>query len=455
MYDLGNRLLEKVRTGDEPSTTTFTYDSNGNQLTQTTDGNTKTLTYDVFNHLVRVERQGMVAVYAYRADGLRQSKTVNGHTTTHVWDRGSIILELNGSGAVMNRFSRGAGHLIRSYHHGFYLFNARTDVVQRVDNDGTILHTYRYDAFGNQLNGDAVNTNPFRFAAEYYDFETGFIYLRARFYNPALGRFISEDPYWTIDNMQFGTNPRIMNASLESHTMMPNPWVIMQAGNLFVYCANNPVRFIDPSGNFLKLAVVGGIIGGIRALSNRQQSSTTTTTTRTTTTNPTTTTTTTTRTATTRSTTSGGSTASGTASAGSSNSAASAGSVVNNAAPNVSRSAGVQGQTQGQGSTSAGLTLDGNPVSQSSLRGVNSVTSNQGQQIDIRPSANHSTTTDVSLQGRANSSVDILNRNGDVVTRRWFDANGRQFRDVHFTNHGNSARHPEVPHIHGPFGVMN
>ena len=155
---------------------------------------------------------------------------MNGHTTTHVWDRGSIILEMNGSGAVMNRFSRGVGHLIRSYHHGFYLFNARMDVVQRVDSDGDILHTYRYDAFGNQLNGDSVNTNPFRFAAEYYDFETGFIYLRARFYNPAIGRFISEDPYWTIFNMQSNTE------------------AILQSANLFVFVMNNPVRFIDPSG---------------------------------------------------------------------------------------------------------------------------------------------------------------------------------------------------------------
>ena len=267
-YDLNNRLLTKVRTGDEPSTTTFTYDNNGNQLTQTTDGDTKTLTYDVFNHLVRVERQGMVAVYAYRADGLRQSKTVNGHTTTHVWDRGSIILELNGSGAVMNRFSRGVGHLIRSSHHGFYLFNARTDVVQRVDSNGDILHTYRYDAFGNQQNQDQVNTNPFRFAAEYYDFETGFIYLRARFYNPLTGRMLSEDPHWNIRNMQFG------DIQLMRHgRMLPSHLAIIQAANLFVFALNNPVRFIDPSGLRVVDAlrdfgsgVVDGFVGHYQAL---------------------------------------------------------------------------------------------------------------------------------------------------------------------------------------------
>ena len=71
----------------------------------------------------------------------------------HIWDRGSIILEMNDSGEVINRFSRGVGHLIHSYHHGFYLFNAKTDVVQRVDSNGDILHTYRYDEFSNQLKG--------------------------------------------------------------------------------------------------------------------------------------------------------------------------------------------------------------------------------------------------------------------------------------------------------------
>ena len=236
VYDLNNRLLQKTRTGSNPSVTTFTYDANGNQLTQTTGNSTMTLHYDVFNHLVRVVQGNMVAVYDYRADGLRNSKVVNGHRTTHVWDRGSIILEMNGSGAVVNRFSRGLGHLIHSEHHGFYLFNVRTDVVQRVDNDGNVIHTYRYDAFGNQLNGDETNTNPFRFAAEYYDWETGFIYLRARYYNPAIGRFISEDPHWTIRNMQSSVA------------------AILQSSNLFVYAINNPVRFIDPSGLRIRLA---------------------------------------------------------------------------------------------------------------------------------------------------------------------------------------------------------
>jgi len=48
------------------------------------------------------------------------------------------------------------------------------------DASGAVTRTYRYDAFGNELNQNPNDTNPFRYASEYYDGETGSIYLRAR-----------------------------------------------------------------------------------------------------------------------------------------------------------------------------------------------------------------------------------------------------------------------------------
>jgi len=141
------------------------------------------------------------------------------------------VLELNASNAVINRFSRGGGgRLLRSEHHSWYLHNARGDVVMRVDDLGVVLHVYHYDAFGVEREQDDGNTNPFRFAGEYYDWETGTIYLRARNYNPRTGRFTQEDPFWHTGNMQNG------------------PLAIMQAANLYMYTVHNPVRWIDPSG---------------------------------------------------------------------------------------------------------------------------------------------------------------------------------------------------------------
>ena len=155
---------------------------------------------------------------------------MNGVRTTHVWDGAHMAAELNASGVAVIRFTRGrGGRLIHSQHHGWYLHNARGDVVQRVNGAGATWRAYRYTAFGVELN-PVANPNPFRFAGEYYDAETGRIYLRARFYDPRLGRFTQPDPFWGIHNMQ--------NCPLS----------IMQAGNLFVYTINNPVMWIDPSG---------------------------------------------------------------------------------------------------------------------------------------------------------------------------------------------------------------
>ena len=85
------------------------------------------------------------------------------------------------------------------------------------DAAGTITKNYLYDAFGNEQTEDAADTNPFRYSGEYFDAESGNIYLRNRYYDASTGRFITEDP------IQDGTN-----------------W--------YVYAGNNPVLFIDPFG---------------------------------------------------------------------------------------------------------------------------------------------------------------------------------------------------------------
>jgi len=138
----------------------------------------------------------------------------------------------------MNRFDRGAGQrVIRSEHHGFYLYNARGDVVQRANAAGVVTHSYRYTAFGNELAGNQsaneTSTNPWRYAGEYWDAHRGEYYLRARSFNPRLGRFTQPDPFWNIRNMQRSTA------------------AITQAGNLFMYTMHNPVMWVDPSGLFI------------------------------------------------------------------------------------------------------------------------------------------------------------------------------------------------------------
>ena len=76
-------------------------------------------------------------------------------------------------------------------------------------------------------------------------------------------------------------------------------------------------------------------------------------------------------------------------------------------------------------------------------------TTNLGNEIDITPSDNHTAVSEnPGVKGNPNSSVDILDEQGNVIARRWYDANGNAYRDVDMTNHGNSKTHPEYPHEH-------
>lgn len=77
------------------------------------------------------------------------------------------------------------------------------------------------------------------------------------------------------------------------------------------------------------------------------------------------------------------------------------------------------------------------------------VKTNTGNEIDITPSNNHTTVTEnPGPKGTPDSSVGILDNQGNIATRRWYDSNGNAYRDVDMTNHGNPKTHPEFPHEH-------
>lgn len=108
----------------------------------------------------------------------------------------------------------------------YYTQNAHGDVVNLTDNNGAVTKTYQYDAFGVEKNIDDTDTNAFRYCGEYYDKETATIYLRARYYSPSTGRFISRDSFAGSNN-----DPLSLN--------------------LYTYCHNNPVSGTDSTGHFL------------------------------------------------------------------------------------------------------------------------------------------------------------------------------------------------------------
>ncbi|MCM1008883.1 MAG: DUF6531 domain-containing protein [Ruminococcus flavefaciens] len=215
--------------------TSYTYDANGNQITKTADGKTETNTYDGLNQLIGFTDGETTASYTYGISGLRDSKTVNGVKTTHIWINDQIVVDY-GEHYNADIYVRGT-NLAASYHlhqsnksdYRYYVQNAHGDVVNLTDENGGIAKSYIYDAFGVEKNISDSDTNAFRYCGEYFDAETGTIYLRARYYNPTTGRFISRDS--------------VMGK-------IDDPLSL----NLYTYCHNNPIIGIDPSGHLPKWA---------------------------------------------------------------------------------------------------------------------------------------------------------------------------------------------------------
>ncbi len=252
-YDSDGRLVSEIsNNGSSLLTTSYAYDSNGSLISEN-DGDATTYTYDVWGNMTSAGN----ASYAYNAQGLRISKTVNGSTDNFVLVGGDVWSDSE------NTYLRGL-ELISSDDY-FYLYNIRGDVIQLLNYSGEVVKTYDYDAYGNELSRDLADENPFRYCGEYYDTETGFVYLRARYYDPSVGRFTSKDIHWNPYNSIYGDNPVKTQNSDDCTSYYPDDFAIRQSSNSYAYCGNNPITFNDANGQFFMLATaaVGALIGGI------------------------------------------------------------------------------------------------------------------------------------------------------------------------------------------------
>ncbi len=252
-YDSDGRLVSEIsNNGSSLLTTSYAYDSNGSLISEN-DGDVTSYTYDVWGNMTSAGN----ASYAYNAQGLRISKTVNGSTDNFVLVGGDVWSDSE------NTYLRGL-ELISSDDY-FYLYNIRGDVIQLLNYSGEVVKTYDYDAYGNELSRDLADENPFRYCGEYYDTETGFVYLRARYYDPSVGRFTSKDIHWNPYNSIYGDNPVKTQNSDDCTSYYPDDFAIRQSSNSYAYCGNNPITFNDANGQFFMLATaaVGALIGGI------------------------------------------------------------------------------------------------------------------------------------------------------------------------------------------------
>ncbi len=243
-YDKNNRLLTQT-VGEQ--VTEYLYDANGNQIfIDNSDGTYQMYDYTLLNQQAVMYSNGEQINYTYKPDGLRHSVEMDGETKYQYWSGSQLAYEVNGESESVYYLSlETLGRKVNSSNPEYYLYNVHGDVVQLTQADASVVYEYDYDTFGNQLTVNENDDNPLRYNGQYWDEKTQTYYLRARQYNPVTGRFTTEDTHWTVSNMIYDENGSI---SLEA---------MLQAGNLYVYCVNNPVMLMDPFG--LRTYILNGI----------------------------------------------------------------------------------------------------------------------------------------------------------------------------------------------------
>lgn len=203
------------------------YDSYGNP----TSYRGYTMTWKKARQLSTIADEDTSISFKYDSNGMRTQKTVNGVATDYTYVGSKLISQKTGD-EVINFTYSGLGEAYAfSYNgtHYFYLNNLQGDVIGLYDVYGNIVVEYTYDAWGNTISitGSLADTvgvkNPLRYRGYYYDTETGLYYLQSRYYDPETTRFLNMDKYFIAGDYINGMN-------------------------MYAYCLNNPVMYVDPSG---------------------------------------------------------------------------------------------------------------------------------------------------------------------------------------------------------------
>jgi RHS repeat-associated protein len=209
----------------------FEWDANGNQLAK----GTSTYAYDAENRLVTGSGAGAASAYTYNGDGVRVGKVVTTTGTTTTSYGVDTIAELP---VVLEdgeqRYVHGLGLVASIDQSGdalYHLADALGSTMLLTDADGEVQQQNEYDAFGLLRSQSGGAATEFTFTGEQFDAEAELVFLRARYYDPATGRFLTRDPFPGVPELPAAYAP-------------------------YAYALNNPVLLTDPSGEIPPLIVL-------------------------------------------------------------------------------------------------------------------------------------------------------------------------------------------------------
>lgn len=239
-FDAAGELLTSTGRGARGGKVSYTYDSQGNRVGMSTgSGSPTTLTFNQANQLTAF---GTQASYAYDGDGLRTSKTVAGDKTEFTWDEVGSTPMMLADGT--NFYVYGPDGLPLEKVAGstpvYLLHDQQGSTRLLVSATGIPVGSYSYSTYGQTIRHAGTASTALQFDGQYTDAESGFQYLRARYYDPASGVFLSVDPLAGLTNAPYS----------------------------FAY--NSPVNLGDPQGLCGLIcgaagAIAGAVVGGVVA----------------------------------------------------------------------------------------------------------------------------------------------------------------------------------------------
>jgi RHS repeat-associated protein len=216
----GNTATQSYEVDVPASTASSTYDANGNLIAQ----GTKTYEWDAADRLVRMLDDGPeIARFAYDGNGRRVQKISGGTTRSYLYDGMHILEERSSSRTTRTVQGPGIDRPLASVDGAgtvsYYLADHLGSIVQQTNASATVTLTRQYDPYGVPLQGAA--TSGYAFTGQEWDAQVGLYCYRARYYDPALGRFLSQDPLGATGG-----------------------------SDLYAYVGNRPLSLRDPAGLF-------------------------------------------------------------------------------------------------------------------------------------------------------------------------------------------------------------